>query len=104
QTPVADRRDMAFMSTEVTRGRGLLLVTETGMRTEIGRVAGLLSTAGRETTPLQAQIARLAGALSLVAGLVVAIVVVLGLLRAVPVADLMLTAVSLAVATIPEGL
>ncbi|SDC56727.1 Ca2+-transporting ATPase [Sanguibacter gelidistatuariae] len=99
-----DRVDMAFMSTEVTRGRGLLVVTTTGMGTEIGRVAGLLGSAGRETTPLQRQIAHLATLLSVIAGIVVTIVFVLGLLRGTDVADLLLTAVSLAVATIPEGL
>ena len=101
---LGDRVDMAYMSTAVTRGRGVLLVTATGMGTAIGRIAGLLSTAGREQTPLQRQIAQLAMFLSIVAGVVVAVVLVLGLLRGTPVADLFLTAVSLAVATIPEGL
>lgn len=101
---LGDRTDMAYMSTAVTRGRGALLVTATGMRTEIGRVAGLLSSAGRETTPLQRQIAQLATFLSVIAGVVIVIVFVLGLLRGVAPADLFLTAVALAVATIPEGL
>ncbi len=51
-----DRHDMVFMGTEVTRGRGVLVVTATGTTTQIGRVADLLGTAGRETTPLQRQI------------------------------------------------
>lgn len=101
---LGDRTDMAYMSTAVTRGRGTLLVTATGMRTEIGRVAGLLSSAGRETTPLQRQIAQLAAFLSVIAGVVIVIVFVLGLLQGVAPADLFLTAVALAVATIPEGL
>ncbi|MDM8083733.1 HAD-IC family P-type ATPase [Cellulomonas cellasea] len=101
---LGDRTDMAYMSTAVTRGRGALLVTATGMRTEIGRVAGLLSSAGRETTPLQRQIAQLAKFLSIIAGVVIVIVFALGLLRGVAPADLFLTAVALAVATIPEGL
>ncbi|WP_082812556.1 cation-translocating P-type ATPase [Cellulomonas timonensis] len=101
---LGDRTDMAYMSTAVTRGRGALLVTATGMRTEIGRVAGLLSSAGRETTPLQRQIAQLATFLSVIAGVVIVIVFALGLLRGGAPADLFLTAVALAVATIPEGL
>ena len=101
---LGDRSDMAYMSTAVTRGRGVMLVTATGMGTEIGRVAGLLDSAGRETTPLQRQIAQLAGFLSAIAGVVIVIVFVLGLLRGVAPADLFLTAVALAVATIPEGL
>ncbi|MEE6273027.1 cation-translocating P-type ATPase [Georgenia sp. MJ206] len=99
-----DRTAMAFMTTEVTRGSGVIVVTETGMDTEIGRVAGLLGGAGRETTPLQRQIAHLARLLSIIAGVVVAVVFVLGLLRGDSLDELFLTAVSLAVATIPEGL
>jgi P-type Ca2+ transporter type 2C len=102
--PVGDRSDMVFMSTEVTRGSGAFVVTETGMDTEIGRVAGLLQETGQKQTPLQRRIGQLAGALSVGAGVVVALVVVLGLVRGRPVADVLLTGVSLAVATIPEGL
>ncbi|MFW3171968.1 cation-translocating P-type ATPase [Geodermatophilus sp. CPCC 206100] len=101
---VGDRHDMLFMGTEVTRGRGALVVTATGTATEIGRVADLLAAAGRETTPLQRQIGALARLLTLVAAVVVVIVFVLGLLRGAEVSELLLTAVSLAVATIPEGL
>jgi Ca2+-transporting ATPase len=101
---VGDRHDMLFMGTEVTRGRGVLAVTATGMATEIGRVADLLATAGRETTPLQRQIASLARLLTIVAAVVVAVVFATGLLRGAEVSELFLTAVSLAVATIPEGL
>lgn len=101
---VGDRHGMVFMTTEVTRGRGVLVVTATGMGTEIGRVADLLSTAGGEDTPLQRQIAQLATLLTVVAGAVVVVAFVLGLVRGTPVSELFLTAVSLAVATIPEGL
>jgi Ca2+-transporting ATPase len=101
---VVDRSDVVFMSTEVTRGRGVVLVTGTGMGTEIGRLAGLLDTTRRGTTPLQRQMARLAATLSVVAVVVVVIVVLLGLLRGAAPANLFLTAVALAVATIPEGL
>ncbi len=102
--PTADRTSMVYMSTAVTRGTGSAVVTATGMGTEIGRVAGLLGGAGRETTPLQRQIGQLATLLSVVAGIVIVIVFVLGLLRGEPIEALFLTAVSLAVATIPEGL
>jgi Ca2+-transporting ATPase len=80
------------------------IVTATGMQTEIGRVAGMLETAGGQETPLQRRIGQLARMLSVVAGVVVVVVVVLGLLRGVPFSELLLTSVSLAVATIPEGL
>lgn len=101
---LGDRDGMAFMSTEVTRGRGALVVTGTGMATEIGRVADMLGRAGQEATPLQRQIAHLAKLLSIIAGVVVAIVFVQGMLRGNALEELFLTAVSLAVATIPEGL
>jgi P-type Ca2+ transporter type 2C len=104
EAALGDRTDMVFMSTEVTRGTGSFLVTGTGMSTEIGRVAGLLETAGGEQTPLQRRIGQLASLLSLVAGAVVVIVVVLGLLRGLSFTDVLLIGVSLAVATIPEGL
>lgn len=102
--PLGDRDGMAFMSTSVTRGRGVMVVTGTGMATEIGRVAGMLGQAGQEQTPLQRRIAHLARLLSAIAGVVVLIVLVQGLVRGAALDELFLTAVSLAVATIPEGL
>jgi len=101
---LGDRTDMVFLSTEVTRGTGAFLVTGTGMDTEIGRVAGLLEQAGGEQTPLQRRIGQLARLLSATAGAVIVVVVVLGLLRGLPFNDVLLIGVSLAVATIPEGL
>ncbi len=101
---LGDRADMVFMSTEITRGTGAFVVTSTGMGTEIGRVAGLLEHAGGEQTPLQRRIGQLARLLSATAGAVVVVVVVMGLLRGLPFSDVLLIGVSLAVATIPEGL
>jgi Ca2+-transporting ATPase len=101
---LGDRVDMVFMGTEVTRGSGVFIVTGTGMDTEIGRVADLLEEAGQDETPLQRRIAQLARVLTLVAGIVVVIVIALGLLRGLPFTEVFLTGVSLAVATIPEGL
>ncbi|TFD92956.1 cation-translocating P-type ATPase [Cryobacterium lactosi] len=102
--PLGDRSCMVFMNTEVTRGRGTMIVTDTGMKTEMGAIAEQLASTGESKTPLQRRIDRLARLLTLVALVVVAIVFVLGLLRGESIADLLLTAVSLAVATIPEGL
>ncbi len=101
---LGDRTDLVFMTTEITRGRGEAVVTATGMGTEIGRLAGMLQSAGQAETPLQRRIGQLARMLSVVAGAVVALVVVLGLLRGQPADHVLLTGVSLAVATIPEGL
>lgn len=101
---VGDRRGMVHMQTTVTRGRGELVVTATGMDTEIGRIAGMLQGASNERTPLQRQLDRLARSLAKLAGGIVALVFVIGLVRGEDVSDLLLTAVALAVASIPEGL
>jgi Ca2+-transporting ATPase len=102
--PLGDRITVVFMNTTVTRGHAEFLVTATGMRTEIGRIAGMLHEAEPEPTPLQRQIAALSRTLAVVAGAVIAVVFVLGLVRRQPFADLFVSAVSLAVAAIPEGL
>ncbi len=102
--PLGDRRNMVYAGTAVTSGRGVALVVATGMRTEIGRVAGMLQTVRREPTPLQRRLAQLAWALSLAAVAIVALVFVLGLLRGEEPRLMFLAAVSLAVAAVPEGL
>lgn len=102
--PVADRTSMVHMQTTVTRGRGELVVTGTGMGTEIGRIAGLLREAAPEKTPLQRQLDHLAHSLAKLAGVIVGLVFVIGLIRGEDVSELLLTAVALAVASIPEGL
>ena len=101
---LADRRGMGFMNTTLTRGRGELVVTGTGEGTEIGRLATMLNAAESPPTPLQREIAHLGRRLTLVAGLAVALVVVLDVIRGVAVEDMLLNAVALAVAAIPEGL
>ncbi|ASR02109.1 cation-translocating P-type ATPase [Gordonia rubripertincta] len=102
--PIGDRSNMLFMNTEITRGRASMVVTATGMSTQIGTIASLLGRAGTAKTPLQRRIDQLATLLTVIAIVVVVIVFVLGLLRGDSWSDLLLTAVSLAVATIPEGL
>ena len=104
ELPVADRTNMLYMDTDVSRGRAVLLVTGTGMDTQIGRIAHLLGSTVEEKTTLQRSIDQLARLLTYVALVVVAVVFALGLLRGDSWEDLFLTAVSLAVATIPEGL
>ncbi|TFD31710.1 cation-translocating P-type ATPase [Cryobacterium cryoconiti] len=102
--PLADRTNMLFMNTLVTRGRATMVVTDTGMGTAVGGIAGLLNEVTTEKTPLQRRIDQLAQLLTVAALVVVAIVFVLGLLRGESWTELLITAVSLAVATIPEGL
>ena len=102
--PLGDRTCMAYMNTTVTRGRGELVVTATGMGTEIGRIAGLLRETEAEKTPLQKQLEGLAHSLAKLSGLIVAAVFTIGLARGNSVSELLNLAVALAVATIPEGL
>ncbi|MCC3271501.1 cation-translocating P-type ATPase [Arthrobacter zhangbolii] len=104
QLPVADRTNLLYMDTDVTRGRAVLLVTGTGMNTQIGTIADLLGSTAEEKTTLQRSIDQLARVLTYIALAVVTLVFILGLLRGDSWQDLFLTAVSLAVATIPEGL
>ena len=90
------------MNTVVTRGRGELVVTATGMATEMGGVAGLLQTAHSAPTPLQQQLATLGKRLAAVGPAAVAVFFVLGLARGESVADTVLASVALAVAAIPK--
>jgi Ca2+-transporting ATPase len=101
---LGDRYQMAFMNTTVTRGRGEMVITATGMSTEIGRIAGLLRGTVAERTPLQRQLDALARSLAKLAFVIVIAVFAIGLARGQSFGDLMLTAVALAVASIPEGL
>jgi P-type Ca2+ transporter type 2C len=102
--PLGDRTTVLFMNTAVTRGRGEAVVTATGMDTETGRIAGLLHAAEPGPTPLQRQINVLSRTLAVIAGAVIVVVFVLGLVRGQEFNALFVSAVSLAVAAIPEGL
>lgn len=101
---VGDRHNMLFMGTSVTYGRGVAVVTATGMQTELGRIADLLQTVARESTPLQRRLAQLGRGLAVAALVVVAVVFGLGLLRGEELRLMFLTAISMAVAAVPEGL
>jgi len=103
-TPVLDRRNCVFQGTEVGRGRGTALVTQTGMGTELGQIAQLINTAGGETTPLQQRLDGLANVLVSSALVLVALVVLGGWLLGQPLLDLLEVALSMAVAIVPEGL
>ena len=102
--PLAERVSMAYSGTSVTAGRGSLMVTATGMATELGHVAGLLEGADAGRTPLQQRLDTLVKRLSVGAGVIVLVVFALGLLRGEELDTLLLTAVSLAVAAVPESL
>jgi Ca2+-transporting ATPase len=102
--PLADRRNCLHLGTTVVHGRGTAAVTDTGTGTELGRIARMLSEVRREPTPLQRRMARLGRSLALLAVAIVAVLFGMGLLRGEEPGLLFLTAVSLAVAAVPEGL
>ncbi len=102
--PLGDQRNMLFMGTIVTYGRGTAMVTETGMRTELGNIADLIQGVGEEQTPLQRRLAHLGKVLAWVALAIIAAVVAIGLFRGGDLEIIFLTGVSLAVAAIPESL
>ncbi len=103
-TPVLERQNCLFQGTEVVRGRGLAVVTATGMQTELGKIAEMINTAGGETTPLQERLDGLANVLVGSALALVAVVVLLGWLLGQRLLDLLEVALSMAVAIVPEGL
>ncbi|NCB63650.1 MAG: calcium-translocating P-type ATPase, PMCA-type [Clostridia bacterium] len=103
-TPLGDRRNMLISATVVTLGRCTAVVTATGMDTEVGNIAGMLMGEGDSETPLQRKMSEISKTLSFVCLCVCAVMFGFGLLGGKGMLDMFLTAVSLAVAAIPEGL
>ncbi|HJV04568.1 MAG TPA: cation-transporting P-type ATPase [Actinomycetota bacterium] len=101
---LGDRTSMAYMNTSVTRGRGEMVVTATGMATEIGHIADLLASTESEKTPLQKQLDGLSKVIASIAAVALVLVVILGLVRGESFDTLFITGVALAVAAIPTGL
>ena len=104
QTPLAERHDRVFLGTAVAAGRGVAEVEATGMSTEMGRIAGLLAGAEESETPLQRQLEVLGRTLLVLCLPVVAVVALLGLARGGGWAEVLLFAIALSVAAVPEGL
>lgn len=102
--PLGDRRNMAYMSTIVTYGRGQGLVTAVGMNTELGQIASMITEAKEEMTPLQKRLGELGKVLSLLSLLLCAALFVIAVLQHRNVPEMLITAISLAVAAVPEGL
>src|SRR5690625_1750789 len=102
--PLGDQKNMAFMSTLVTYGRGTSVVVRTGMDTEIGKIAKMLDRQEKEMTPLQKKLAELGKILGIGAISISVAIFLIGLFQGRDVLDMLLIAVSLAVAAIPEGL
>lgn len=104
ETALGDRRNMVIGSTIITAGRGVAVITATGMDSEVGKVAGLLLEQEEAETPLQRRMGEISKTLSFVCLCVCAVMFGVGLLQGREMLDMFMTAVSLAVAAIPEGL
>ncbi len=102
--PIGDRKNMVYSGCSITYGHGKAVVVATGMETEMGRIANLLDSAEDGQTPLQKKLAKLGKYLGIVALAACAVIFVVGLLNKIPVLDIFMTSVSLAVSAIPEGL
>lgn len=102
---IGDRTNMAFMNSNITYGRGVGVVAATGMQTEVGRIAGMLNAAQETTTPLSENLKALGKTLTIMILVIAAFVFAVGVWRgAETLPEMFLTAISLAVAAIPEGL
>ncbi|MHB8054291.1 MAG: calcium-translocating P-type ATPase, SERCA-type [Candidatus Aminicenantales bacterium] len=102
--PLADRANMVYLGTSVVSGKARAVIAETGMDTELGRIAGMIQSISRESTPLQKRLEQFGKYIVYACFLLVAIIFGLELLRGGKLIDMFLTSVSLAVAAIPEGL
>ena len=101
---IGDRLNMLFSSSLVTYGRGKGIVVETGMTTEVGKIAGMLDNTEEQITPLQQKLNKLGKTLGIAALIICVVIFVIGLLQGKEAIHMFMTAVSLAVAAIPEGL
>ncbi len=104
EVPLADRANMVYLGTSVASGRAKSLVAETGMRTELGKIAGLIQEIEHESTPLQKKLEQFGKWIVYLAFVLVATVFLLEWIQGGKMIEVFLTAVSLAVAAIPEGL
>jgi P-type Ca2+ transporter type 2C len=103
-TPLGDRTDMVYMNTNVTRGAGSLVVTSTGMSTEVGHISHMLASAGEQDTPLTVQLKKLTSQILVLSGAAVIISIILNLSRGESFDTVFTAAIAFAVSAIPTGL
>ena len=104
EVALGDRIDMAYMNSQVTRGRGEMIVTATGMSTEVGHISGMLSGVEQEKTPLAKQLDQLTIIITIMAGAALVAIILIGLARGDDFDELFFIGISLAIAAIPTGL
>ncbi|MBR9999396.1 MAG: cation-translocating P-type ATPase [Cyclobacteriaceae bacterium] len=102
--PLGDRLNMIYMGTIVTQGRGIALVTDTGMNTELGSIATLLQDVKSDQTPLQKRLDNVGKILAIAGGIIAFLIALFGVLSGESIGDMFLVAISVAVAIVPEGL
>jgi P-type Ca2+ transporter type 2C len=102
--PLGDRKNMAYMGTVVTDGRGRMLVTATGMQTEVGNIGTMIDEAETQETPLERRLEKLGRTLIIVVGVLSAVIVTAGVLRGENLLYMIEVGISLAIAAVPEGL
>ncbi len=102
--PLGDRVTMVYSGCSISYGTALAVVVKTGMNTEMGKIANLLESAGETQTPLQEKLSKLGKYLGILALVACGIIFVIGLINEIPPLDIFMTAISLAVSAIPEGL
>ena len=101
---IGDRKNMLFSSSLITYGRGKAIVVNTGMETEVGKIAGMLDNAEKQETPLQQRLNNLGKTLGIACIVICVVIFIIGLIQGKEIINMFMTAVSLAVAVIPEGL
>ena len=101
---LGDQTNMLFQNTSVTRGTGALVVTATGMQTQMGQIASMLTKVVRTRSPLQRELDTLTKVLGLVAWGAVAVIIVVGMARGTPIQELLLLGTAMAISAIPTGL
>ena len=104
ETALGDRQNMAYMSTIVTNGRGEGLVTAIGMNTQIGKIAAMIDGSPQELTPLQKRLGELGTLLSILSLFLCGALFLIALIQKRDIVEMLITAISLAVAAVPEGL
>ncbi|MDT2004866.1 cation-translocating P-type ATPase [Rhodococcus opacus] len=104
EVPLGDRSNMVFQNTSVTRGTATMVVTETGMNTQMGEIASMLSAVAPSKSPLQRELNSLTKVLGIIAWTAVALIVILGVIRGQSLATVLLLGISMGVSAIPTGL
>ena len=104
ETTMGDMKNMAFATTIVVNGRGIAVCTNTGMNTKVGKIAGMIIEDENSETPLQRKLGEVGKTLAIACMVICALIFVIGIFKKIPIIEMFMTSVGLAVAAIPEGL